>query len=187
MNVENIKTPYDILEFLNQNITYGWIGTDDVKRENSMKEFRYYYKTLSIDEILKYKVGTCVEQVSLMKYLFDKIGIKSNMYCTRMYEDENFNDLDAPERMHCFLLYFVDDKVYQLEHPDPQRKGIHAYDNEDSAVNFIVSIYENMMEEEYIRENKEVPENGFKRTTTKFDVVPKGLSYKEFNLYINSL
>ena len=41
MNVENINTSYDILEFLNQNITYGWIGTDDGKRENSMKEFRF--------------------------------------------------------------------------------------------------------------------------------------------------
>ena len=187
MNVERIKTPYDILEFLNENITYGWVGTDDVKRENSLKEFRHYYKTLSIDEILKYKVGTCIEQVNLMKYLFDEIGIKSNMYCTRMYEDENFNDLDAPERMHCFLLYFIDDKVYQLEHPDPTRVGIHTYQSENQAIDFIVSIYENMMKEEYIKENKKAPAGGFKRTTTKFDVIPKGLSYKEFNLYINSL
>ena len=43
------------------------------------------------------------------------------------------------------------------------------------------------MKEEYIKENKKAPAGGFKRTTTKFDVIPKGLSYKEFNLYINSL
>lgn len=41
-----------------------------------MKEFRRIYRTMSIDEILKYKIGTCIEQVNLMHYLLDKINVK---------------------------------------------------------------------------------------------------------------
>ena len=32
-----------------------------------------------------------------------------------IYLDKTFNDLDAPERMHCFILFYVDDEVYQME------------------------------------------------------------------------
>ena len=32
MTINDIKTPNDILEYLNENIEYGWIGTDGEKR-----------------------------------------------------------------------------------------------------------------------------------------------------------
>ena len=38
-----------------------------------------------------------------------------------------------------------------------------------------------------LKNNKEVPVNGFKRTTTEFFDVPSNLSYMEFNIYVNNL
>ena len=181
-----INNPSDVLSYMD-NIEYGWIGADDKKRIDTMKDFRKLYRTMPLDQVISRKVGTCIEQVYLMKVLLEKIKIKSKMYCARMYEDENFNDLDAKERMHCFLLFFIDNKVFQIEHPDPDRRGIHEYEDEKTAVKYIVNIYENMMKDEYEEENIPAPEGGFKRKVTEFYEVKSGLSYKDFNLYINKL
>lgn len=187
MGISEIRTPNGILDFMEENIKYGWLGTDGKIRIYSMQEFRQYYKTLSLEETLDKKIGVCIEQVYLMHHLMNKIGIESKMYCTRMYEDENFNDLEAAERMHCFLLYFIDDKVFQIEHPNGERKGIYEYESEEDAIQKIVSIYEEMMREEYEEKNLPEPLGGFRRITTVFEEVPVGISYKDFNLYINSL
>ena len=45
-----------------------------------MKEIRKVYRTMSIKEILKYKIGTCIDQVNLMHYLLNKINIKNKMF-----------------------------------------------------------------------------------------------------------
>lgn len=187
MNIKNIKTPDDILKFMESNIKYGWEGIDGIIRINTLDNFRIYYKTISLEETLKNGVGTCIEQVYLMHILMNGIGIKSKMYCTRMYEDENFNDLNAPTRMHCFLLYFYYDKVFQIEHPNSERKGIYKYLSEEDAITKITDIYEDMMRQEYQKKNLPEPDCGFRRITTCFDEVPVGVSYKDFNLYINSL
>lgn len=74
-----------------------------------------------------------------------------------------------------------------MEHPDFNRVGIYKYESENDAIGKIVNIYENMMKEEYKSKNKPAPEGGFKRTTTQFFDVKPGLTYKEFNLYVNNL
>ena len=37
------------------------------------------------------------------------------MYSTRIYENNDFNNLDEEEHMQCFILYFKDSKVYHME------------------------------------------------------------------------
>ncbi len=187
MEINDIKNVNDIYKFMEENILYGWLGIDGIKHINNMDDFRLEYRTMNLKDTLNNKVGTCIEQVWLMKNLMDKIGVKSKMFCARMYEDENFNDLKAKERMHCFLLYYINDKVYQIEHPNFERKGFYEYENEEDAISKIVKIYEDMMRDEYEKKNLPEPVEGFKRKVTEFYEVEPGLTYKEFNLYINSL
>lgn len=187
MEINNIKTPDDILEYLKENIKYGWVGSDGVKRINSMDGFRKFYRTSSIENTIKKKIGTCVEQVCLMNYLLNNLNIESKMFCTRLYEDETFNDLEAPERMHCFILYYIDNEVYQIEHPDPERVRIWKYKSEDAAIKFLESRYENMTKEDLEEKGIKVTLEDIKRITTRFYDMPEGLSYKELNLYINKL
>ena len=52
----------------------------------NMKNFRKLYRTLSIDEILKYGIGTCIDQVKLMNYLLNKISVKNK---TEKYPFDN--------------------------------------------------------------------------------------------------
>ena len=77
MELSEIKRPEDVYQFLDDNIKYGWIDINGKQHLNTMKDFRRIYRTMSIDEILKYKIGTCIEQVNLMHYLLNKISYKN--------------------------------------------------------------------------------------------------------------
>lgn len=76
MNICEIKTPEDILQYMNENIEYGWIDINNQKHIKTMIEFRKLYRTMSLDEIITNGLGTCIDQVNLMHYLFNKIHIK---------------------------------------------------------------------------------------------------------------
>lgn len=174
MTINNIKTPNDILTFMNENIKYGWLDIYNNEHIKTMKDFRKLYRTSSLAETLEHKIGTCIEQVYLMHTLLDKINITNKMFCTRVYEDKNFNDLEADEHMHCFVLYFLNDKVYQIEHPNWEKIGIYEFDSEESAIKEINDYYVK------IAKNKSRP-------VTEFYEVEPGLSFKKFNDYINDL
>ena len=174
MKIEDIKTPEDIFKFMCENIKYGWIDINGEKHLYTMKDFRKIYVTMSLEEIIENKLGTCIEQVYLMHYLFDKINVKNKMFCCRIFEPDDYNNLEEEEHMHCFLLYYYKGKVFHMEHPNFERKGIFKYDNESTAISSIVDYYIEL------RGGKDSPTKEF------FDVPPK-ISFKEFNKYINNL
>ena len=170
----SIKTPEEILEFMNKNISYGWIDNEGGRHLNELVGFRKKYRISSLNETLEIGLGTCIEQVYLMHILLDKIGINNKMFCTRVYEGRDFNNLEAEEHLHCFVLYYLNGKVYQIEHPDMERAGIHEFSSEEEAVSKLNAHYEEMAD-------------GITRPVTVFTNVEPGLSFKEFNEYINSL
>lgn len=174
MNIDAIKTPTDILKYMQDNIDYGWVDIYNEKHVGNMKNFRRIYKTSSIQDTLKNKIGTCIEQVALINYLFKKINIESKMFCTRIYEGDDFNDLDSEEHMHCFILYYLNNKVYHLECANCNLIGIYEYENEEEAVKKINDYYAKLS-------------GGIVREVTLFNEVPVNLTFKEFNIYINNL
>ena len=174
MNIEDIKEAEDILEFMKKNIKYGWLDVNGNKHVGNMKNFRRLYRTSNLNETIKTGLGTCIEQVYLMSTLLNKLGIKNKMFCTRVYEGENFNNLDEEEHMHCFVLYYLNNKVYHMEHPNFEKIGIYEYDDEVTALNTINDYYVKMA-------------NGKSRPITQFFSVIPNISFKQFNNYINSL
>lgn len=174
MTINEINNPNDILNYMKENIEYGWLDIYNNVHIKTMKDFRKLYKTASIDEVLKYKIGTCIEQVYLMHILLDKINIPNKMFCTRVYEGKDFNNLDEEEHMHCFVLYYLNNKVYQIEHPNWERMGIYEFDSEKNAIKKINNYYMKMA-------------GGKSRPVTEFFEVKSGLSFKDFNEYINNL
>jgi len=173
MKINEIKTPNDVLEFMQTNIKYGWIDINNNEHVGNMDNFRRLYRTSSVEETLYHGIGTCIEQVYLMKNLLDNINIPNKMFCTRVYEDENFSNLDIDVYMHCFLLYQEDGKLYQLEHPNGKRVGIHSFESEEQAILEISSHHQST-------------HNGSARIVTEFYEVQPNLSFKDFNNYINS-
>ncbi len=173
MTINDIKTPDDILVYMD-NIKYGWLDIEGNQHINNLKNFRRLYRTMSLEEVLKYNIGTCIEQVLLMSMLLDKLGIPNKKFCTRVYEGKDFNNLDEEEHMHCFVLYYMNNKVYQIEHPNWEKIGIYEYKDEESAIKEINEYYVKMAE-------------GKSRPVTEFNTIPSGLTFKEVNEYINSL
>ena len=174
MTIKDIKNPNDVLEYMKENIRYGWLDINNEEHIGNLKGFRKLYRTASLDETLKHKFGTCVEQVVLMHTLLDSIGIDNKMFCTRIYEGEDFNNPEEDEHMHCFLLYYLNGKVYQIEHPNWERIGIYEFETETEAINKINDYYINMS-------------GGITRPVTQFNEIPSQLTFKELNIYINSL
>lgn len=173
MNLDRIKTPEDIYEWIDTNIQYGWLDTEGNKHIDEMKNFRKLYRTMSMEEIFEHKIGTCIEQVALIHNLLDKINIENKMFCCRIYEPDDYGNLEEDEHMHCFVLYHKDGKVYHLEHPNHEKKGIYEYASENDAINAILNYYVEL------RGGKESP-------TTQFFEVPGGLSFQSFNAFINN-
>lgn len=174
MKIEDIKTPEDILEFMKNNIKYGWLDINGEEHIGNMKNFRRLYRTSSTSETLEHGIGTCIEQVFLMNLLLKKLNIPNKMFCTRVYEGKDFSDLEAEEHMHCFILYYLNSKVYQIEHPNFERIGIYEFETEEQAIKKINDYYVKMA-------------GGNLRMVTEFFEVQPKISFKEFNNYINSL
>lgn len=139
-----------------------------------MKNFRRLYRTSSVEENISQGIGTCIEQVYLMSMLLNNLNISNKMYCTRVYESRDFGCLEAEWHIHCFVLYYLDGKVYQIEHPNWEKVGIYEYESEEEAIDKINEYYVNMSK-------------GCARPVTQFYEVELNMSFKDFNNYINSL
>ena len=162
-----LNTDFQLMKFMNCNITYGWIDKCKGKHLNNLKGFRENYRVSSIDEILQTGLGTCIEQAKLIKFFFDRIGLENKLYCYRRYEtEENF---DKEVRMHCFVLFKFNDMWYHFEHANRPKRGIHKYSSLEEAINAEVDRHD----ESDIRELTEILD------------IPDGLSFKEFNEYVN--
>lgn len=118
--------------------------------------------------MLETGLGTCIEQAKMIKCFFDKMGIENKLYCFRSYETkENF---DKEVRMHCFVLFKYDNNWYRFEHSNRLKRGIHKYKSVECAIDEITSGFE---------------KQGDVRKLTEIDSIPSGLTFKEFNNFVN--
>lgn len=172
MNLNQIKTSDDVYQWMDENIEYGWLDKQGLEHIMEMKDFRKLYRTMSVEEAIDHKMGTCIEQVAIMHELLDRINIENKMFCCRIFEPDDFGNIEEEEHMHCFVLFFENGKVYQMEHPNFKLKGIYEYSSETEAKQAIVNHYVKMR-------------GGIESPTTQFYHVPKGMTFQEFNTYIN--
>ena len=173
MDFSAIKTPKDVLEFIRTNIKYGWLDYMDKEHVGDLIGFRASYRTSSLEEVLEHKIGSCIEQTYLMKYLLDRLDIPSRMFCIREYEADN-NATRYNVYMHCFILYFLNGKVYHIENCNLKKLGIHEFDSYEEAISSISNLFI-------------MVSDGRWSTVTEFFDVPYGMSFRELNNYMNSL
>ena len=96
------------------------------------------------------------------------MGFENKLYCYRSYETEENFDKDI--RMHCFVLFKYNDSWYHFEHSNRPKRGIHKYDSVESAIEDITSGFK---------------DHGDIRKLTEIDSIPSGLTFKEFNNFVN--
>ena len=162
-----IKTPQDLMEFLDNNIVYGWLDKNKKRYINTLSNFKENYQVSTIEETLISGVGTCIEDAMLIKYCLEKIGFATKMYCYRAYEDDD--NFDSEVKMHCFVLFKKDDCWYHFEYSDNKMKGITKYNYLEDAILNVINI-----------EGKDG------QVLTEIDDIPMHISFKELNQYVNS-
>lgn len=168
----NILTANDLLEYMNQYIIYGWKDMNGELHDSSLKDFRTLYVTSSNDEVIENKNGTCIEQTLLEKAFMDEMDIPCKLYSLRDYRIRDDNELDI--KMHCFLLYFMNDKCYHFEHANSAMRGIYEYSTEEDAMAVLTEYYKKRSD-------------GHERTLNEFIEIPAGLTFKEVNNYLDNL
>lgn len=175
--LSTLKQPEDVMKFFDDFIQYGCVDVDYKEHIDSLggNEFREKYRTLGLEDTLKYKIGACIEQTNVTKFLLDCMKIRNRMFCTRGYNEEH-KTLNDPYLVHCFTLAYYDDKVLNIEHSDSEKMGVYVYDTEKEAIEATHKIFS----DKFIS-------HGATRTELYeyFDFVPSRLSFLEFNKFIS--
>lgn len=168
----DLSTEQELLDYMNKNVLYGWKDYNGLFHYDTMEDFRNSYRTSSVEETIANNIGTCIEQSRMENELFTKIGLRSKMFALRSYELEERSDQEV--KMHCFCLFEKDNKIYHFEHSNPLIPGIYEYASEEDALESIC---------EYYRKR----DKGKNRRLNEFTEVPEGISFREFNQYLNQL
>ena len=136
---QNIKTPEELMDFMDKYIEYGFRGTDDFdyKTDGSVECNRIFEKAMqkvygleSPDYLLKCKLGQCLDQVELERDWFKKNNYDfKTIYMMFIFEYEN------PYTLHAYLIYKdkITDEYIVFEHADYNNKGIHRFNSYASA------------------------------------------------------
>ena len=122
------KTPLEVSHFLNQ-IRFGWYGSDQQFRYHTLQDINKYYQSLSIEEILKYNTGICIDQTELARHYFKTFPYPFHTY---IIKDIYFH------YFHCFLIYQNKDYILfdpLLLHPFI-KNGITSFQTLNQALLF---------------------------------------------------
>ncbi len=155
-------------------IEYGYKDAKGYNLNNDLKrwdqEFKDIYKLLTPEELLRYKCGTCFEQVELERKLFNdnNIDVLTYFICT--------HTRDAIPS-HTFLVYEYNNKYYWYEHAWNTYKGIHKY---NSLKELLLSV-----KEKFINSHNYITENDY-TFVYQYDKPKYHLNCDEFYQYCES-
>ena len=125
--LENIKMPGELLEYLRDNLEYGFVGKNDHKlhapSDSDWNEafLQEYYLQTPV-ELLNSKHGVCWDSVELERAWFAKNNYEFKTFYLGFKKDTD-NDLPT----HTFLAYKNKDKWYWFEQSFGDHQGVHEY------------------------------------------------------------
>ncbi|MBR1817586.1 MAG: hypothetical protein IJ772_01930 [Bacilli bacterium] len=135
MEFERINTPKEFLEYMNNNITYGFIGKNGKKYQNfSSEEWLKEGIVQNGEEVLKSKIGTCYDQVELERLWFENHHFEAKTIFI-WFEVDYENNYPT----HTFLVYKNNHKWYWFEHAFEDCRGIHEFESLEETINTVIS------------------------------------------------
>ena len=137
----NVKTPEELMIFMDKYIRYGIYGTDNKVYENYGtsvdSEFQLAcqnrYALCDIERYLRYGYGTCWDQVELQRDWFARNNYEfKTIFIWFLFEEEN-NYIT-----HAYLVYKdkIDNKYCYFEHADYNNRGIYKFDTYKEAIEY---------------------------------------------------
>ncbi len=130
---------YDIEDIKNimNGISYGSIDRESKLICDNITD---NYRLMRPQEVIKYKVGLCFDQVELLRNFFRKLDVDFCTYFIRYYGKDI-----TPS--HTFLVFYENDKVYWFENAFLKYKGIHEYNSLESLLKDVVDKFMNSINE----------------------------------------
>lgn len=132
----NINKPNELLEYMTNNIKYGFVDINGNVYDNPKSdEWKLNWHDNGIvqnyQNVLKTKIGTCWDQVE-----FERKWFLDNNYEIKTFF--MFFENDKPLPTHTFLVYKSNDKYYWFENSFEIERGIHEYNNIDELINSVI-------------------------------------------------
>ena len=150
-------------------IEYGFVDDYGIIHRKSSKEFFINnYKLQTIEDTLKYKIGTCWEQVELVRYYLESEKIPVDTYII-IYND------DSKIARHTIVVVKDNNKFYWMENSWKQNNNSIEFNNLDDLLNTIVNLFPSMY--------KIYDFDKSKIEIYKYDKPEVGLSFNEFTEY----
>lgn len=138
MDFNKISNPEQLLEFMGQNIKYGFARKNgEICISQEPEEWNDWYEQCVVqtgEQVLNTKVGTCWDQVELERLWFEKNHFEIKTIFI-WFEVDYKNDFPT----HTFLLYKKGNKWYWFENAFESYRGIHEFNTVKEAVEYVIS------------------------------------------------
>ena len=183
MKYEDIKTPDELMKYMDENITYGvfdytknkpYYGEDD----NFGDLIKTVWKLSSPTQMQKYGVGHCFDQVELERDFFKKHGYSFKTFFI-WFKCSKQNTYPT----HTYLVY--QDKTTKewcwFEHADYSNKCIHKYKTIKEAINA-----QKQAHIKYAKSYRKSKTDNSKIEILEYDNVKYGYTFNEFMDYVLS-
>lgn len=125
---QSIVTPEELLKFMSQYFSYGYLGKDGrvfVPTDIDFNDSWYLnYRLQGVDDILSTRIGNCFDMVEFEREWFSKHG-----YQIKTFFEMVKVDYTNPYPMHSFLVYQMDNFWYLFEFSDARYRGIFKFLN----------------------------------------------------------
>lgn len=135
MKYEDVKTPTQLLKYMDENIKYGFVDDDGQEHtpsnNNFQEECKKKWRLSSPERLIKVKYGHCWDQVELEREWFEDNGYIVHTFY--IWFELPYNNSYST---HTYLIFEMDGKYHYFEHSDFSNKGIHTFLTLKDAINY---------------------------------------------------
>ena len=179
--LSKIKTPQELMKFLDNNITYGVISsTGEIITNSNDVAFQNIcnndWRTQDAQTILQNRIGHCYDQVEIEREWFEINHYNFKTIWILAYQ----NTVENSGCCHAYLVYEQNNCWHIFEHADFDNKGIHSFKTLNEALRWQA-------------ENQKQYASSIVRPQKEYEIVikeyakpPKNLSMTQFFEYIDS-
>ncbi len=131
--MDDIKTPEELLDFMKDNINYGYLGRNGRVYHYDDSDFNTEWQNQYILEnskdLLNNLYGTCWDQVE-----FERDWFLNNNYEIKTIFEMVKLDYENEYPTHTFLIYKENNNWYWFESADSNNRGIHKFNSLEELI-----------------------------------------------------
>lgn len=123
-----IKTPQDILDYMDANFSYGWFDEkNEIHKDNALLNKRYH--VASFDDILSKSYGTPIEYAKFVHNTLERLKIQASVFVNCSVTKS------GGVKLKPFVVYLQNDVYGLIEMPFSSNAGIYKFDSFRKLIN----------------------------------------------------